>query len=81
MHSPIPVEAHANGLDSSRNRPTLNASPESADALAHESVVTFFGAIRTGEEKIKSNYNYKKSRKAIRVIGLVVSHFWGGGWS
>lgn len=28
MHRPIPVDAHAYGLDSSRKRPTLNASPE-----------------------------------------------------
>jgi hypothetical protein len=29
-HRPIPVPAHAYGLDSSRKRPTSNASPESA---------------------------------------------------
>lgn len=29
MQRPIPTEAHAYGLDSSKKRPTLNASPES----------------------------------------------------
>jgi hypothetical protein len=33
MQSPMPVDAHKYGLDSSRNRPTLNASPEPAEQV------------------------------------------------
>jgi hypothetical protein len=44
MQRPIPVDAHKYGLDSSRNRPTLNASPE--PARAHKVQVRNNGLVR-----------------------------------
>jgi hypothetical protein len=76
----MPIAAHANGLDSSRNRPTLNASPESADrpeTSVHECSVTLSKKKFTSEEKVESNYDYEKGRETICVVGPVISHFWG----
>jgi len=50
--SPMPVAAHAYGLDSSRNRPTLNASPEPARHV-HFWILKIEGMRQTSEKDIK----------------------------
>jgi hypothetical protein len=73
MQRPMPVDAHMYGLDSSRNRPTLNASPEPARRL--RIVLTKKGAIaRTGKEKIKCDEYRKKSWETECVVEEEVTH-------
>ena len=73
MQRPMPVDAHMYGLDSSRNRPTLNASPEPARGLTV--VLTEKGATaRTGEEKIKCDEYRQKGWETECVIEEEVTH-------
>lgn len=67
MQRPIPVDAHAYGLVSSKKRPTLNASPEPGTDCQLKPQLTASNAL-TREEEIEAYDDSQKCRKAISVI-------------
>lgn len=87
IHNPIPVAAHANGLDSSRNRPMLNASP---DPIHHQVQVglvlskSYEQLVRGSmemqrsrlacEEQVQCNDDDDERRQTVRVVRPVVAH-------
>lgn len=73
MQRPIPVDAHAYGLVSSKNRPTLNASPDPRMDCYFKPQLTASNML-TCEEEVETYRDSHECRKAIRVVGSQHAH-------
>ena len=70
IHNPIPVDAQAYGLVSSRNWPTLNASPEpiQSDNVSGRDQIRLHGSGLASEQQIEGNDYSNEGGESIGVI-------------